>query len=140
MEMVRVVDSLIEGLLSTGIVKEDIFIIKDEIEDIPKTIENVQDYLGWINLSKLAVSLSGGDKATMIVGVSGICTEGNRDYLQVVSKCLYAIKKAILYSAYTDDNEIENLEIVIDSQSREDSVIVVCYTSINVKFDVSYGA
>lgn len=140
MELIRIIKDIEDAILNKVGYIDEFDLIKDEIARLPKLRENIQDYIGYVILTNMSVDFSVGDKVEFVLGVSGVSSHDNDDYLQVVSKCLYGIKKTLMELTYVKAEDINDTQITIDSEEREDSVITYCYTSLTIDLKLAYGS
>jgi len=139
MDVINIIKELEKSLSEVEYINQ-FQIIKDETKDIPDMRDNIQDYVSWVSLANMGIDFSTGDNFEVLIGVSGVSTKNNEDYLQVVSKCLYGIKKALIDNTYVKEKDINPLQITIDSEEKEDSIIIYCYTSFVTDVKLAYGS
>lgn len=137
MELIKMVNKLETAMKSTGIVKNALEMITDETVDIPEQAKHVQDYFGWLSIERMEVSTSGKDSFKVTLGCSGISSRKKEDFLQVKAKCAFVLKQALIYTSFIADEDVEEADIILDSQRNEDNVLHVCYTNLSLDLKLS---
>jgi len=140
MELIKIVNELKAGLKDSGVITSDIQVIKDAVKEFPMFRDNIEDYIGWLVITGSPFDTSGTDSLNITIGISGLSSTDDDDYLQVVSKCLATLKNALIYTSYIKDEDVETMNPVVDSELNGDSVISYIYTDIEIDMKQAYGS
>jgi hypothetical protein len=141
MELIRIVNDIKEGLNVSGVITDDIVIIKDEVSELDELFRSHnQSYLGYLQIININPDFSGSDQMVIVAGVYGVSTGDDDDYLQVVSKSAYTLKECMKHIGYTNDDDLDNASFVVDATRDADNVKIITYTTFNVDLKLSYGS
>lgn len=139
MELIRVIGEIEDGLRFSKIVNDNIVVVRDEDTALAKIRDNLKGYRGWVHIMSANINTKGDDVFTLAFGVSGVTSSDDSQYIQTVSKCIYAMKQTLLYASFIKDEDIENLNITNDSVEIEDATIVSCYATIEIEVSNAYN-
>lgn len=141
MEVIKLIKDIKDGFKLSGIIKDDnIFVLKDIDKDINKFRNHKQGYNAFISVVSAGFDYSGKDGIDIAVGVSGVSSTDDDDYLQVMAKCLYILKNALYNSSYIKDEDVNDMSVTVSSEERNDSVLTYTYGDLSFELKYANGA
>jgi hypothetical protein len=89
--------------------------------------------MGFVQLINYNYSYDNGDTFVIAFGVSGKSSSDDDDFLQVTGKCVYAMREAMVYLGYANDEDTESVNCDVSSDIEENnSVLIIASTNLTV--------